>query len=157
MIGPAVRVDAADICHVFEPRFAGQVRGISWLTPVATSILELDATQDAAIMKAKVTALMCGFIRNLEGGPGDDLAEGELSLEPGVLRRLRAGEEVHVHAHLRHGSAQRLPRAHGALDQQRRRRALRARLRRPRNVQLQHRRSSALEAFKRRCRAIRPA
>ena len=94
MIGPAVRVDAADICHVLEPRFAGQVRGLSWLHPVATSILELDATQDAAVMKAKVSCLMAGFIRDLDGAGGGDLASGELSLEPGVLRRLRAGEDV---------------------------------------------------------------
>jgi lambda family phage portal protein len=93
MVGPAVRVDASDICHVYEPRFPGQVRGISWLHAVATSILELDATQDAAIMKAKTTALLCGFIRNLDGS-GEDLASGELSLEPGILRRLRQGEDI---------------------------------------------------------------
>jgi lambda family phage portal protein len=94
MVAPAVRVDAADICHVFEPRFPGQVRGVSWLHAVATSILELDATQDAAIMKAKTTSLLCGFIRDLDGASGGDLASGELSLEPGILRRLRTGEDI---------------------------------------------------------------
>jgi hypothetical protein len=52
------------------------------------------ATQDAAIMKAKVTALMCGYVRNLEGGPADDMESGEMSMEPGTVRRLRAGEEM---------------------------------------------------------------
>lgn len=94
MIGPAVLVDASDVMHVIDPKFAGQVRGLSWLTPVATSILELDATESAAVTKVKISCLLAGFIRSLEGGPGDDLAEGELSLEPGVLRRLRAGEDI---------------------------------------------------------------
>ena len=91
MIGPPVRVDAADICHVFEPRFPGQIRGLSWLHPVATSILELDATQDAAITKAKVTALMCGFIRGTDSA---DLASGELSMEPGTLRKLPPDADI---------------------------------------------------------------
>ncbi|MGA7452474.1 MAG: phage portal protein [Rhodoplanes sp.] len=92
MVGPPVRVDASDICHVFEPRFPGQIRGLSWLHPVATSILELDATQDAAIMKAKVTALMCGFIRGSTDSA--DLAGGELSMEPGTLRKLPPDADV---------------------------------------------------------------
>ena len=95
MIGPAVRVDAADICHVYEPQFPGQVRGMSWLHSVATRLLELDSTEDAGIMKAKTSCLLAGFIRSLEGGPGDDLTpDAELSLEPGVLRRLRMGEDI---------------------------------------------------------------
>jgi len=93
MIAPAQRIDASDICHVLEPRFPGQVRGISWLHAVATSILDLDGTQDAAIMKAKTTALLAGFIRSLDGG-GDDIAAGELSLEPGTLRRLPQGDDI---------------------------------------------------------------
>ena len=92
MVGPPVRVDASDICHVFEPRFPGQIRGLSWLHPVATSILELDATQDAAIMKAKVTALMCGFIRGSTDSA--DLASGELSMEPGTLRKLPPDADI---------------------------------------------------------------
>jgi lambda family phage portal protein len=95
MIGPAVRVDAADLLHVYEPIFSGQMRGISWLHSVATRILELDSTEDAGIMKAKVSCLLAGFIRSLEGGPADDLTpDAELSLEPGVLRRLRMGEDI---------------------------------------------------------------
>jgi lambda family phage portal protein len=94
MIGPPTLIDAADIMHVMERRWVGQVRGLSWMAPVATQVLELDACEDAALAKAKVACLLAGFIRSLEGGPGDDLAEGEMSLEPGVLRRLRAGEDI---------------------------------------------------------------
>lgn len=93
-IGAAVRVPAEDIAHVFEPRFPGQIRGVSWLAAVLTRILELDATEDAAVMKAKVNALVAGFIRDLEGHATDDAINAELQWVPGTLRRLRAGEDI---------------------------------------------------------------
>jgi lambda family phage portal protein len=94
-IAPAVRVSADDVLHVYEPRNPGQTRGMSWFAPVATRLLELDSVEDAAIMKAKTTALLAGFIRDLEGGSAaDDLASGELSLEPGTLRRLPPGQDI---------------------------------------------------------------
>jgi len=34
------------------------------------------------------------FRRDLNGAAGDEIVTGELSLEPGVLRRLRAGEDI---------------------------------------------------------------
>lgn len=95
-ISPAVRVAASDIAHVFEPRFPGQVRGVSWLAPVATRLLQLDSLEDAALMKARVSALFAGFIRDVEGSStgNDDLASGDLSLEPGTLRLLPAGQDI---------------------------------------------------------------
>ncbi|RXH41069.1 phage portal protein [Bradyrhizobium zhanjiangense] len=56
------RVDAADIAHCFVRKFPGQVRGISWLAPIATRLLELDQLEDAALMKAKVAALQTYFL-----------------------------------------------------------------------------------------------
>jgi len=94
-IAPPARIPADDILHVYEPKAPGQVRGLSWLTPVATRLLELDSLEDAALMKAKTTALLAGFIRDLEGTSAtDDLAFGDLSLEPGTLRRLAPGQDV---------------------------------------------------------------
>jgi lambda family phage portal protein len=94
MVGVAVRIDAADMLHVFEPRFPGQIRGVSWLVAVMTRILELDATEDAAVMKAKVNALVAGFIRDLDGHATDDAVNAHLEWEPGTLRRLRTGEDI---------------------------------------------------------------
>jgi lambda family phage portal protein len=92
---PPVRVSSDDILHCFEARSPGQPRGVSWLTSVATRLLELDSAEDAALMKLKTTALMCGFIKDLEGVSGaDDLAAGDLSLEPGTLRRLNVGQDI---------------------------------------------------------------
>jgi lambda family phage portal protein len=92
---PPVRVSADDVCHVFEAKSPGQIRGISWLTPVATKLLELDSAEDAALAKLKTTALLTGFVRDLEGiSPNDDFNWGDLNLEPGTLRRLNVGQDI---------------------------------------------------------------
>jgi lambda family phage portal protein len=97
MIGPAVRIDASDICHVFEPRHAGQVRGLSWLTPVATRLLELDRLEDSLLARMRVAALFAGFVVDADGtsGFGDGKTDPqELSMEPGTLRVLPPGTSV---------------------------------------------------------------
>jgi lambda family phage portal protein len=96
-----VRVDAADVLHIFDPRHAGQVRGLSWLTPVATRILQLDQLEDAMLARAKVAALFAGFISDPDGTSG--FGEGtrdpqEMSLEPGVLRVLPPSATVNFPA-----------------------------------------------------------
>ncbi|HUU24087.1 MAG TPA: phage portal protein [Methyloceanibacter sp.] len=91
----AQRIDAADICHIFERRWPGQVRGISWLAPIASRIVELDSLEDAALVKAKVSALMCGFIKSLDGSgtTAADLAAVQ-PMEPGALTELPIGTDV---------------------------------------------------------------
>ncbi|MGH6866089.1 MAG: phage portal protein [Methyloceanibacter sp.] len=82
----AVRVDAADVVHLFEQRWPGQLRGISWLAPVATRIVELDALEDAGLTKAKSSALVCGVIRDVDGQSSAvaDL-NAMMPLEPGAM------------------------------------------------------------------------
>jgi lambda family phage portal protein len=96
MIGPPVRVDAADVCHVYEPRHAGQVRGISWLTRVATRLLELDRLEDSLLARMRVAALFAGFISDPEGSFSGDTKRdpAELSMEPGTMRILPTGATV---------------------------------------------------------------
>lgn len=98
-IFPSQRVPAEDVAHIFVRRFPGQVRGISWLTPLATRLVELDAIEDAAAMKAKVSALFAGFVKDLDGSSGiaadaTKLDPATLSLEPGTLRLLPPMTEV---------------------------------------------------------------
>ena len=95
MLGPAVRVPAADICHVFERRVPGQVRGLSWLAPVATRLIELHKLEDALLARMNTAALFSGFISDPEGGiagfdetgtrVGSDVDEG---IAPGSLRNI---------------------------------------------------------------------
>lgn len=91
----ATRVDAADVVHLFEKRWPGQTRGISWLAPVATSIVELDALQDAALTKAKSSALLCGLVKSLDGS-GTMAADMQAlqPMEPGALVELPVGTDV---------------------------------------------------------------
>ncbi|GLK67042.1 phage portal protein [Hansschlegelia plantiphila] len=90
-----VRVDAADVLHIFAPLAAGQVRGISWLAPVILPASELDQLTDALLVGAKVAAMHAAFLvdLNVAGEPFDgDLTN--VSLEPGTVRRLPNGFDM---------------------------------------------------------------
>jgi lambda family phage portal protein len=97
-VGPPVSVPPMDIAHLFEPRFPGQLRGLSPLVPVATRLLDLDALEDAALKKAQISCLFAGFIRDLDnasGLAGDGKVDpATLSIEPGSLRVLPGGADV---------------------------------------------------------------
>ena len=86
-----VRIPAEDIVHIFRQDTPGQVRGISWMTPVLTRLQELDRLEDALLARANVAALFSAFVTDPEGTSG--FGEGKLdpqnlSLEPGVIRIL---------------------------------------------------------------------
>lgn len=86
-----VRIPAADMLHLFEPRTPGAVRGTSWFAPVQTRLHELDRLEDALVARANTAALFGGFISDPEGTSGfgsGKIDPQELSLEPGVMRVL---------------------------------------------------------------------
>jgi lambda family phage portal protein len=94
--GEPVRIPASDMLHLMRPLGPGQVRGVSWLAPVLLTVNELDQLQDALLVGAKIAAMHAGFIvdmNNLGSGFPEDGME-DLSLEPGVIRRLGAGEDI---------------------------------------------------------------
>ena len=94
-----MRVAADDVLHLFDPKWPGQVRGISWLSPVLTFLQQLDRLVDALVERANVGALFAGFVTDLEGR-GGGFTDGQtvdpatLSLEPGVMRLLPPGSDV---------------------------------------------------------------
>jgi len=90
-----VRLPASEVAHIYSPRLPGQVRGLPILSPVATTILELDALQDALLAKARVSALHCAFVRDLDGASGEAFGDQtDLSMEPGSVRVLPSGADV---------------------------------------------------------------
>jgi lambda family phage portal protein len=106
-IFPSHRVDAVDVLHAFVRRFPGQVRGLSWLTPVATRLVELDQLEDSALMKARVSAVFAAFVsgdvaddagifKNMFGGndASKPFDPNTLGLEPGTLQFLPPGAKV---------------------------------------------------------------
>ncbi|PCH70212.1 MAG: phage portal protein [Rhodobacteraceae bacterium] len=95
---PAQRIPAAEVIHLFRPLFPGQVRGLSWFAPILLGARDLNELIDAAIVRAKVAAMHAGYIRDPSGGgvysgkqTGDTL---DVTMEPGTLNVLRAGEDI---------------------------------------------------------------
>lgn len=85
-----VRVPAADMLHVFDPLFPGQVRGLTWLAPVLLKLNDRDAASDAMLMQAKVASLMTAFVVDPDGSD----TPLDVSLEPGVARIVPPGFDV---------------------------------------------------------------
>lgn len=91
------RIPAEDVLHMFRDLVENQLRGLTWLAPVLLRCRELDQYEDAALVRAKVSAMMAGFILNKDAEnptwkapPGTDTP----SLEPGMLVPLNPGESV---------------------------------------------------------------
>lgn len=91
---PAVRVDAAEVLHVFVPLAPGQVRGLSWLAAAVLTANEFDQYRDALLMAAKMAVMTAAFIIDAAdtGGDGDLFAEPVW--EPAGITRMPAGTDV---------------------------------------------------------------
>lgn len=96
-----VRVDAAEIIHLFRPLRPGQIRGEPWLARALVKLHELDQYDDAELVRKKTAAMFAGFITRLS--PEDNLVGEGLSdangvalagLEPGTLQILEPGENI---------------------------------------------------------------
>ena len=96
-----VRVDAAEILHLFRPLRPGQIRGEPWLARALVKLNELDQYDDAELVRKKTAAMFAGFITrlapedNLMGeGAADPNGVALAGLEPGTLQILEPGEDV---------------------------------------------------------------
>ena len=107
-----VRVDAAEIVHLFRPLRPGQIRGEPWLARALVKLDELDQYDDAELVRKKTAAMFAGFITrvapedsllNESGGGADGVALS--GLEPGTLQILEPGEDIKFSAPADVGSA----------------------------------------------------
>jgi lambda family phage portal protein len=83
--------------HVFDPTFAGQVRGVSWLAPIITSARELDELRHALLVQQKTAALFFGVVVDQnDTGTVDPFATPEWGegIKPGALLRLPGGFDL---------------------------------------------------------------
>lgn len=94
-------VDAKWILHHYRVERPGQLRGVSDLASVMLRMRDLDEYHDAALMMAKVQAVLGVFVTQ-QGGPAsspmgtpssDDIGRLE-ELTPGMVGYLRPGEDV---------------------------------------------------------------
>ena len=89
-----VRVDAADVLHIFRPVAPGQMRGLPWTTPIILAASEFDKLTDALLMGVSVAAMHAGFLVDLNGTGEPFDGTNDVSLEPGVVRRLPGGFDI---------------------------------------------------------------
>jgi lambda family phage portal protein len=98
-------IERDQLVHMFKRERPGQVRGVPWFAPILTTARDLADLLDAANVKARVEACFAGFIINSDeslpllddNGQGGDLslpnAMGS-TLEPGMLKELRSGQDI---------------------------------------------------------------
>ena len=96
-----VRVDAAEIIHLFRPLRPGQIRGEPWLARALVKLNELDQYDDAELVRKKTAAMFAGFVTrlspedNLMGeGVSDSNGVALAGLEPGTMQILEPGEDI---------------------------------------------------------------
>jgi lambda family phage portal protein len=100
------RVPAEEVFHVYEPMFAGQIRGVSRMISVIATQATLGAYDRAELERKRNAALFAGFIRrpalddedSVLGALGQVANEGitqtEAELSPGAMITLLPGEDV---------------------------------------------------------------
>lgn len=99
------RVPASEIIHVYRMDRPGQMRGVSWIAPVALRLQDLGDYQDAQLMRQKIAACFAAFIKSSDNDVGMMTAEGAVapvtdkfglsgSIIPGRIQKLDQGDDV---------------------------------------------------------------
>lgn len=115
-----IRVAASDVCHVFEPKRIGQIRGVSALAPLLTKLRNIGDYEDAVLERQKLANLVVGFITRelptldpndpamgaLGAALGEVISQGEIPgmgpqispalapMAPGLMQELEDGQTV---------------------------------------------------------------
>lgn len=107
--GQLVRVLAKDICHIFEPKRPGQLRGVSMLAPILNRLKNIENYDDATLTRQQLANLVVGFITraNPEAGADDNIdpltnqvieqvgpTGPLLGMQPGILQELDDGQKM---------------------------------------------------------------
>jgi lambda family phage portal protein len=103
--GERVRIPADQILHVFDPMEAGQIRGISRLTPAIVTLWMLDLYDDAELERKKTAALFSVFV--VRPDPDGEFFDKEttireddgamgVKLEPGSSHVMFPGEDIKI-------------------------------------------------------------
>jgi lambda family phage portal protein len=98
----SVRVDAANVLHVYHKERIGQVRGPSWFAPVLLKLKDFDEYDDAQLMKQKIAACLSVLVTDVDGsaaglGTVDTTTDPQIdTLEPGMIQNLPPGRDVKV-------------------------------------------------------------
>lgn len=89
------RIPADQMIHVFVPLRAGQTRGEPWMASALSSIKQLGALREAAIVNARIGASKMGFFTSQSGDqfvPDDEMDNIPImEAEPGTFHQLPTG------------------------------------------------------------------
>lgn len=109
--GDTTRIPAEQILHIFDPVEAGQIRGLSRLTPAVVLLFMLDIYDDAELARKQTAALFSVFITRpdpsqtfinkvaedkAKAATGADAGVATVDLKPGSAHQLFPGEGVTV-------------------------------------------------------------
>lgn len=91
------RVPAKDIVHIYRMDRAGQVRGVSWFSPVILRLRDFDEYVDAQLIRQKIAACFTAFVSDQDTPESTGTsAASTLSerLEPGAIEFLPPGKTI---------------------------------------------------------------
>ena len=131
------RVPADRVLHLFERLRPGQVRGVPWFAPVMLKLRDLDAYDEAELVRKKIEACFAAFVTGVQDeetlGKARTEADGsphrDLRARDDRVPRARARREVRLALGL--GRLRRVHAAAAPCHRRRRRAHLRAADRRP--------------------------
>lgn len=92
-----LRVPAEDVIHLFVAERWPQTRGEPWFASTLRTLRDVQGYEEAAIVKARASANIVGFIKAPEGMAPDDkdgVGRSILETEPGTWQTLLPGEDV---------------------------------------------------------------
>lgn len=102
--GRSLRVPAADICHLYRPLRAGQLRGVTVFAPVLLTARDHADLVEALTMKARMEACFGLGVESPDAGkmtlapsdPNEQTADGKRieDMHPGMVLYLRPGEKL---------------------------------------------------------------
>lgn len=95
--GPRYRIPAGEIVHAYRRHYAGQARGLPWLTAAMSDLRQHQKYREAELVAARVAASKVGFYVDRSGAAaydGEDHEPPSEELAPGTWHRLPPGVEV---------------------------------------------------------------
>jgi len=65
-----LRIDAADVLHIYRQDWPGMLRGVSWFSSIMRQLNDHDGSMDAQLQRQRAGASFAGFLKSRDGGLG---------------------------------------------------------------------------------------
>lgn len=90
------RIPVEEVIHVYEMLRIGQVRGVPFGVSAMLRLRDFDLYEDAQLLRQQIAACFSVFITDVNGvvNPAEKKTDLTEKVEPGIIQRLTAGENV---------------------------------------------------------------